>query len=38
MEGKRYVSVAELARIGVPDDFDDPLLFVFKMVSDNEPI
>jgi hypothetical protein len=35
MEGKRYVSVAELARIGVPDDFDDPLLFVFKMVSDN---
>ena len=35
MEGKRYVSVAELARIGVPEDFDGPLVLVFKMVSDN---
>jgi hypothetical protein len=35
MEGKRYVSKADLARIGVPDDFDEPLLLVFKMVSDN---
>jgi hypothetical protein len=35
MEGKRYATKAELARIGVPEDFDDPLLFVFKAVSDN---
>ena len=33
---KRYVSVAELARMGcVPDDIDVPLVLVFKMVSDN---
>ena len=35
MEGKRYATKAEIARIGVPEDFDDPLLFVFKQVSDN---
>ena len=33
--GRRYASAADLARIGVPDDFDEPLILVFKMVSDN---
>ena len=33
--GRRYATEAELKRIGVPDDFDEPLVFVFKMVSDN---
>jgi hypothetical protein len=35
MEGKRFASKADLARIGVPEDFDEPLILVFKMVSDN---
>ena len=33
--GRRYATEAELKRIGVHDDFDEPLVFVFKMVSDN---
>jgi hypothetical protein len=35
METRRFVSVLELARLVVRSDFDDPLLLVFKMVSDN---
>ena len=31
----RYVTKEELARIGVPDDFSEPFVLVFKMVSDN---
>ena len=33
--GRRFATKAELARIGVPDDFAEPLVLVFKMVSDN---
>ena len=32
---KKYVSKDDLARLGVPDDFTDSLLLVFKQVSDN---
>ena len=32
---KKYVTKEELARLGVPEDFDDPCILVFKMVSDN---
>ena len=32
---KKFVTKEALARIGVPVDFKEPLLFVFKMVSDN---
>ena len=32
---RRVASKADLARIGVPSDFSDPLVLVFKMVSDN---
>ena len=35
MEARRCASAEELARLGVPEDFDDPLVLVFKMVSDN---
>ena len=34
-QGRRFATEAELARIGVPADFDEPLVLVFKMVSDN---
>ena len=32
---KRYATVEELRRLGIPEDFSDPIVFVFKMVSDN---
>jgi hypothetical protein len=32
---KKYASKADLTRLGVPIDFDDPFDLVFKMVSDN---
>ena len=35
MANRRCVTKQEIARLGVPNDFDTPLLLVFKMVSDN---
>jgi hypothetical protein len=32
---RRYATVEELARLGVPQNFDEPYVLVFKMVSDN---
>ena len=34
-DAKRYASKEDLARLGVPTDWTNPLVFVFKMVSDN---
>ena len=35
MDNKRFVTKEELARLGVPEDFDKPIILVFKQVSDN---
>ena len=35
VEEHRCATVAELARLGVPEHFDNPFVLVFKMVSDN---
>ena len=32
---RKYVTREDLARLGVPQDFTDPIVFVFKAVSDN---
>lgn len=32
---KKYATNTDLARLGVAEDFTDPLILVFKMVSDN---
>jgi hypothetical protein len=34
-DNRKYVAKEDLARLGIPEDFDDPLILVFKMVSDN---
>jgi hypothetical protein len=35
MDVKRYATAEELHRLGIPEDFSDPIIFVFKMVSVN---